>query len=154
MCIVGMLLQILSPKADTIGRPAPAELPARETHKCRMRVIGLKSSDEHRGATWAELLEAARTSEDVLGVARDYLATWEPLERAAMPAPCKLPSEFATPEELVDFAFNVVQYHCGPGAGNELVGRAARFFSVAARRVAVLMDNRNQVAAGNEDSAA
>src|SRR5436190_10597464 len=84
---------------------------------------------------WVDLLEDATTSQELLAVVQDFLATWEPLELAALPAPCHPPAHFFTMEDAVLYAFTVVQYHCGPGAGDENIFRLARFFADVARRV-------------------
>lgn len=96
-------------------------------------------SEPRHTVTWADLLGAASTPEEVIGVARDYLATWAPAELERLPSECKPPSKFFEPEEVVSYAFSLVQHHCGPGADDSDVARLVNFFSVAARRIAVVM---------------
>ena len=100
--------------------------------------------------TWRDLLADASAPEQVLRVAKDYLATWHPFELAALPAECKPPEYVVAPEDIVNYAFTLVQYQCGPNAGNEDADRLANFFSQAAQRVAILMSRAPQPAAPNE----
>ena len=100
--------------------------------------------------TWADVLDDAATPQDVLKVAKDFLATWDPYELAALPAECKPPGYFIEPEDIVSYAFTLVQSHCGPAQGDPGVYRMAKFFSHAARRVAILMSAVPPSSATNE----
>ena len=102
--------------------------------------------------TWPDLLERASDPDEVLKVVRDFLATWDPYELAALPGPCKPPLRFEQAEDVVGYAFNLVQHQCGPGADDAGVARMAAFFAVAARRVAVLMGDVPQRPADNDIS--
>jgi hypothetical protein len=102
--------------------------------------------------TWAELLATALTPEEVLDITRDFLATWTPYELAALPAHCRPPEVFRSPEEIVLYAFTLVQHHCGPGATDEGVFRMAKFFSDAAQRVALVMSSAPRPRPSNEES--
>ena len=44
--------------------------------------------------TWADLLDEVTAPQDVLRVAKDFLATWDPYELAALPPECKPPAYF------------------------------------------------------------
>jgi hypothetical protein len=102
--------------------------------------------------TWHEVLEATNIPEQVLVVARDYLATWEPNELDALPTECRPPDYFHTPDEIVNYAFVVVQHQCGPDKAEPLIARMANFFSHAARQVALLMSHTRSPQARNESS--
>ena len=102
-----------------------------------------------RAVTWTELLEAASEPDDVLRVARDFLARWEPSELAALPGACQ-PSHFDRPEDLVGYAFTLVQYQCRTGPPDGSVDRMAAFFANAARRVAIVMDQGERIRADNQ----
>jgi hypothetical protein len=100
--------------------------------------------------TWADVLDDAGTPQDVLKIAKDFLATWDPYELAALPADCKPPAYFVEPEDIVNYAFTLVQSHCGPAHGDPGVYRMVKFFSHAARRVAILMSAVPPALATNE----
>ena len=100
--------------------------------------------------TWGDLLDDVDAPEDILKVVKDFLATWDPFELAALPAECKPPPYFVEPEDVVNYAVTLVQSHCGPAQGDPGVYRMAKFFSHAARRVAILMSAVPSPAATNE----
>ena len=100
--------------------------------------------------TWADVLDDVGTPHDVLSVARDFLATWDPYELAALPAECKPPGYFVEPEDIVNYAFTLVQSHCGSAQGDPGVYRMAKFFSHATRRIAILMSTVPPPSATNE----
>ena len=102
--------------------------------------------------TWQEMLESTNVPEQILVIARDYLATWDPFELDALPPECKPPECFRTPEDVVHYAFVLVQHQCGPGGGEALVARMANFFSHAARQVALLMSHTPAAQARTEPS--
>ena len=109
--------------------------------------------EPRRTVTWPDLLGAASTPEDVIGVARDYLATWGPEELERLPSECKPPGRFFEPEEVVSYAFSLVQHHCGPAASNAELARLVNFFSDAARRIAVVMSETPAPASENDAKA-
>jgi len=111
----------------------------------------IRASAQRQTVTWAELLATALTPEEVLDITRDFIASWTPYELAALPSPCQPPEGFRAPEEIVLYAFTLVQYHCGPGASDEGVFRMATYFSHAAQQVAVVMSNTPRPVAGNEE---
>ena len=90
------------------------------------------------------------TAREVMEVAKNYLESWEAPDVAALPASCLPPNLFAQPEDLVDYAFEVVRHHCGAGADNPKVAELAAFLGTAARRVAVLMGERSRPRATND----
>lgn len=100
--------------------------------------------------TWGDVLDEVGTPHDVLKVAKDFLATWDPYELAALPADCKPPAYFVEAEDVVDYAFTLVQSHCGPAHGDAGVYRMVKFFSHAARRVAILLSAVPSPSATNE----
>ena len=89
--------------------------------------------------TWPELLAQARTFDEVLETARDYLQRLDPYEIASLPPHCQPPARFEHPEEVVLFAFTLVQAHTGSSSDDQTLIRLASFFSHATRRVAELM---------------
>ena len=103
--------------------------------------------------TWVDFLASASAPEDVLRITKDYLATWDPFELAALPPECKVPAYFVAPEDVVNYAFTLVQAHCGPDAENPVLYPMAKFFSEASRRVAVLMSEAASARAQNGETA-
>ncbi len=103
--------------------------------------------------TWGDLLDDVDIPEDVLKIAKDFLATWDPYELAALPAECKPPDYFVEPEDIVNYAFTLMQSHCGAAHGDPGVYRMVKFFSNAARRVAILMSTTPFPPATNEPRA-
>jgi hypothetical protein len=97
--------------------------------------------------TWPDLLALATTPEEVIGVARDFLATWSPQELNRLPASCKPPDKFADPEEIVLYAFALVDQQVHSGTDHPGVFRMASFFSEATRRVTQLMGHIEEPAA-------
>jgi len=97
--------------------------------------------------TWPDLLALANTPEEVIGVARDFLASWTPQELARLPAGCKPPDKFAEPEEIVLYAFALVDQQVRAGVDHPGVFRMASFFSEATRRVTQLMGHVEEQAA-------
>ena len=94
-----------------------------------------------RSSPWFDLLAAATTPEEVLNVARDYLATWTPEEIASLPRACRPPRRIKFPEEIVDYAFVLVKAHLEAGPDSGAVTRMATFFAEASWRVAAAMGN-------------
>ena len=103
-----------------------------------------------RPAAWFDLLAAATTPDEVVHIARDYLATWTPEEIAALPRACRPPRIIKFPEEIVDYAFALVKAHLDAGADANGVTRMATFFAEASWRVAAAMSAAETAAAGND----
>ena len=102
-----------------------------------------------RSSPWFDLLAGATTPEEVLNVARDYLATWTPEEIAALPRACRPPRRIKFPEEIVDYAFILVKAHLDVGEDSGAVTRMATFFAEASWRVAAAMGGA-EVSADND----
>ncbi len=102
-----------------------------------------------KSLAWFDLLAAAATPEEVVGIARDFLATWTPEEIAAMPRACRPPNSLKFPEQIVDYAFALVKAHLDSGSDSNGVTRMATFFAEASWRVAAAMGNA-EVAADND----
>ena len=108
--------------------------------------------DQPRPVAWFDLLAAATTPAEVVGVARDYLATWTPEEIAALPRACRPPRQIKFPEEVVDYAFALVKAHVDTDVEHEGVTRMATFFSEASWRVAAAMSAAALDEAENDDA--
>ena len=92
-----------------------------------------------KSLAWFDMLAAAVTPEEVVDVARDFLATWTPEEIAALPRACRPPRSLKFPEEIVDYAFALVKAHLDAGSEGSGVTRMATFFAEASWRVAAAM---------------
>jgi hypothetical protein len=110
-------------------------------------------SEAARTMTWADLLQLARTPGHVVTIAKDFIATWDPWEIAALPEPCRPPGYFTAPEEIVDYAFTLARSEREPGPDDRGVQRMTHFFALAAQRIAALMSAAPPPEAGNDPSA-
>ena len=99
--------------------------------------------------TWADLLAAAATPGEVIGVVRDFMATWTPQELNALPADCQPPARFSLPEDIVLYAFMLVDHEMKESERDAGVLRMSAFFSEATRRVTHLMGALPQRSAAN-----
>ena len=115
------------------------------------RDLGASARKRRQTVTWAELLMTALTPEEVLDITRDFIASWTPYELAALPAPCRPPEGFRAPEDIVLYAFALVQHNLGACAEDEGAVRMARYFMPAAQQVALVMSNAPRPQAGNEE---
>ena len=136
--LVSGFLQHMEPRPYRTQRVQPIALGRRGPLNSRVRLPSLPLSHEHRSPTWPDLLNAVDSPEEVLSVVKNFLATWDPFELNALPLECKPPAYFLQPEDVVSFAFTVVQHHCGLGSGDPGTFRMATFFAHAARRIATL----------------
>jgi len=89
--------------------------------------------------TWPDVLAAAVTPEELVGVVRDYLASWTPHEINALPADCRPPAKISFPEDIVLYTFALVDSQMHSRTDDAGVYRMANFFSEATRRVTHLM---------------
>ena len=96
--------------------------------------------------TWADLLAEATTPGQVIGVVRDFMATWTPPELSALPPSCQ-PPKFGTAEDVVLYTFALVEHEMRQGQPDPGVFRMSSFFSQATRRVTQLMGELQQQSA-------
>jgi hypothetical protein len=97
------------------------------------------SSPHMTGTTWQHRLDGARTVEEIVQAARDFLAAFEPLELASLPEACRPHAKIVDGEDVSSLAFELVREECAEGSHTaELVHKLARFFSHASMRVAQL----------------
>ena len=110
----------------------------------------MTSSEDKSPVTWHDLIEGAASTRDVLDTVRNYLDLWDSRQIELLPAACRPPVHFIQPEDVVNYAFEVVRHHCGAGSNDPNVAHLAAFFGNAARRIAVLMGERSRPTAANE----
>jgi hypothetical protein len=88
------------------------------------------------GITWEHRLDGARTVEEVLATARDFLARLDPDEIEALPAKCRPPAKIVDGDDIGVYAYDLVRYECDGPEAADMVHRLARFFSQASMQVA------------------
>ncbi len=85
---------------------------------------------------WIRMLEGARTPEDVVQVARKFVAQLSDSEIELLPRDCR-PPQLASPEDVRQYALRLVKQPArGPNARIAL--RISEFVSAAAIRIAKL----------------
>ena len=110
----------------------------------------MTSSQDSSPVTWSDLIDAAASTREVLDMVRNYLDLWDSRQIELLPPQCRPPVHFIQPEDVVNYAFEVVRHHCGAGSSDPNVAHLAAFFGNAARRIAVLMSDRSRPLAANE----
>lgn len=88
--------------------------------------------------SWEHKVADARSVEEVLAAARDFLARFDPQEIAAIPAKCRPPAKLVDSDDIGMYAYDLVRYECDDAAAADMVHALARFFSQASMRVAHL----------------
>lgn len=98
--------------------------------------------------SWQGRLDHSTSPEEVIGIARDFLAAFTPYELATLPANCKPPGKLYDGEDLTTFAFELARHSCekDPEGSAALVHKFAHFFSHASIRLSEIQ------ARGNYDS--
>ena len=99
--------------------------------------------------TWADLLASAATPGEVIAVVRDFMATWTPQELNSLPLDCHPPKRFGLPEDIVLYAFMLVDHEMKERERDTGVLRMSAFFSEATRRVTLLMGGLPQRSPAN-----
>jgi len=89
--------------------------------------------------TWEHKLDGAQTVEEVLGMARDFLARLDPQEIQGLPEKCRPPAKLVDADDIGMYAYDLVRHECGEDDAAELVHRLARFFSHASMQVARIL---------------
>jgi len=102
------------------------------------------------GTTWQHRLDAARGAEEIVAAARDYLASFGPLELAALPDGCRPPRKIVDADDVTTYAFELVRFECEVHDTRDLVHKLARFFSHASMRLAQITA-RDPIAADDDD---
>jgi hypothetical protein len=88
-------------------------------------------------STWQQRLDSAHSVEELVGVGRDFLASFDPFELHALPEHCRPPAKLLE-IDISSYAFDLVRHECATPETEELVHKLARFFSHAATRLAQL----------------
>ena len=88
------------------------------------------------GLTWDHRLDDARSVDEVVATARDFIARLDPEEIRTLPRKCRPPAKIVDGDDIGMYAYDLVRYECDDGDAAELVHRLARFFSHASSQVA------------------
>jgi hypothetical protein len=89
--------------------------------------------------SWQDLLNTARNEYEVVAIARDFVATFEPKEMARLPEACR-PGKFFEGDDITAFAFAVMRHQGGDDTKTaQLVSRVATFFSNASDRLTQIL---------------
>ena len=93
--------------------------------------------------SWQQLLDAAETEAEVVRVARDYLASLDPLEVACLPDKCR-PRKLVDAGDVGAYAFELARCHCEDWETTaEQVHRLAVFFVHANMRLSRILARTN-----------
>ena len=103
--------------------------------------IGSRSGGYRRPADiWLFTVNAAQSEKEVISAARDYLATWTPLEISRLPADCR-PERILDAESISDYAYRLSRAHLefhGALTDRLLLERLMSFFGHAAARISAI----------------
>jgi len=89
------------------------------------------------GTTWQHRLDSSHSEAEVLNVAREFLAQFEPVELRSLPEACRPPARLQAADEVSIYAFELVRHECTGALGlADMAHRLARFFSHASTRLA------------------
>lgn len=92
-----------------------------------------------RVVTWAARVEGATSSQEVVDVARDFIAQLTPYEVHSLPAQCMPPPKIVDADDVTAYALTLVRHDCADAAGEAgLAHKMADFFSHASGRLAQL----------------
>ena len=103
--------------------------------------------------SWYRLIDSAKSSLEVVAIARDYIATWSPEELARLPAsarPGRLRDERDL-EELHERLVDEYRNSRASGAALEALQKFTSFMVRASIRVAELMDGARRGPGGDGD---
>lgn len=89
--------------------------------------------------SWQDRLDDASTVHDVVEIARDFLATWDRFEIAALPEACRAGKIFDA-NDVTSYAFQLRSHECETDSdAAPLIHRMASFFSNASVRLSEIL---------------
>ena len=98
--------------------------------------------------TWRDLLDLATDEADVIGVARDFIASLDPVEVQQLPEAC-MPRKLFDAADISQYALDLVREHAdGFEGAAPLVHRMAAFFAHANMRLSQLLAKTNDEEGG------
>ena len=104
----------------------------------------LHETQQRESASWQEQLDDAPDVHDVIGIARNFLATWDRHELAALPEPCR-PGKVFDANDIQSYAFQLMQHDCAANAdAAPLIDKMAAFFSNASIRLSQILASQGK----------
>jgi len=96
-------------------------------------------NDHHRSPmSWHVVLDCATSLEEVVSVARDFVASFTPYEAGFLPRECR-PRKIVDAKDVSDYAFELTRAACAEkGEGAAIADKFKAFFADAAERLAKL----------------
>jgi len=90
-------------------------------------------------ATWQQVLAAAKTPDDVIASARNFVATVDYADLARLPEVCK-PGKFVDTHDVASYAYDLARHHCDEldSTVAETIHKLSAFFSQAVVRLSQL----------------
>lgn len=87
--------------------------------------------------SWQGRLDSSTSPEEVVAIARDFLAAFTPYELATLPDKCRPPGKLYDGEDLTTFAFELARHNCDQDSDGSaaLVHKFANFFCHASIRL-------------------
>ena len=102
--------------------------------------LGKPAGRELLAADWLYLLNTSESDTQAVAVARDFVATWSPLEISRLPASCR-PGRLADANDVSDLAYRLTNAHLrytGSVTDWLLLERMMNFFVQANARIGEL----------------
>jgi len=94
-------------------------------------------------APWQLRLRDSATDAEVLDLAREYLASFDPYDLAMLPARCR-PRTLVCAHDISSYAFDLVGHYCDKSdATADLVRQLAGFFTEASIRLSEIVTQAN-----------
>jgi len=88
---------------------------------------------------WHGRLGEAASADDVVAIARDYLALWSPEELALIPQDLR-PGKLVDADDVTGYALALVQARMGRGTpGEDVVHKIGNFFGSASLRLSQIL---------------
>ncbi len=102
---------------------------------------------------WHHRLSEAARVDEVVGVVRDYLAQWSPVDLARLPDPCR-PGRIVDADDITLYALILVreQFNRDP-VKDPMLTRMAGFFAAASRRVSQILAHSEDVPSSSAEAA-
>ena len=92
----------------------------------------------HPSRSWHGVLDEAASPDEVVAVARDFIARLSPEEFSALPPDCR-PRKLVDADDVVDYAVTLARESCaGESLADSLLHQIAAFFTHACARLSVL----------------
>jgi hypothetical protein len=94
---------------------------------------------KHAGLSWQQKVDAASQADEVVEIAREFLARFDPLEMQRLPVECRPPGKLYDGSDIGSYALDLVRHGCeAPGEAMQLLQSLEHFFSHASMRIAQL----------------